>query len=343
MGTTNLDWLEVSGVPTFGMGGAPMFTGNWFFVDPLNGSDGNEGTAEFPFKTIYQAYAQCVDGNNDVVVIIGDGSTTATARLSLALAQSITPAATAGTLTWAKDATHLIGMTAPTMVGQRARLAPPSGTYTQATFGSGNFMVVSASGCYFSNFSMFNGFSTGGVNQIALTVSGGRNYFNNVQIGGMGDDASAQDTGSRSLLITGTTGENTFDHCVIGLDTVTRTVANASLEFAAGSPRNTFRNCVFPFQTSAATPLAILAAGAASLDRWQLFDRCLLINNVDSTSTVMTAAVTMAASAGGLLLMKDCTAVGITDWFSDATTAGQMFLDGAAPTAATSGLAVAPA
>jgi hypothetical protein len=51
----------------------------------------------------------------------------------------------------------------------------------------------------------------------------------------------------------------------------------------------------------------------------------------------------MAASAGGLLFLKDCSAIGITDWFSDATTAAQMFVDGGAPTAATSGLAVNPA
>lgn len=342
MGVTHLSGLEVAGVPTMGMGGAPLFTGRWLFVDPVTGSDGNEGTPESPLATLYQAHNLATAGNNDVVVLVGNGGTSATARLSLALAQSINPAATAGTLVWSKNATHLIGMTAPTMAGQRARIAPPTGTYTQATFGSGNFVTVSAVGCYFSNFSLFNGFSTGGNSQICWTDSGGRNYYNNVQFGGAGDAASAQSTSSRSLLITGTTGENTFDNCTIGLDTVTKTVANASLEFAAGSPRNTFRNCIFPFQTSAATPIAIVAAAAAAMDRWQLFDRCVFINNVDSTSTTMTAAVTLAASAGGLLLMKDCTAVGITDWFTNADTSGQMYLDGGAPTGNASGLAVAP-
>lgn len=342
MGITHLSGLEVAGVPTMGMGGAPLFTGRWLFVDPATGYDGNPGTPESPLATLYQAHALATAGNNDVVVLVGDGSTSATARLSLALAQSIDSSVTAGTLVWSKNATHLIGMTAPTKVGQRARIAPPTGTYTMATFGSGNFVTVTATGCYFANFSLFNGFSTGGANQICWTDSGGRNYYENVQFGGAGDAASAQATTSRSLKISGTTGENTFVGCTIGLDTVTKTVANASLEFAGGTPRNTFKDCIFPFQTSAATPIAILAAAAASIDRWQLFDRCVFINNVDSTSTVMTAAVTMAASAGGLLLMKDCTAVGITDWFTDADTAGQMFLDGGAPTGNASGLAVAP-
>lgn len=342
MGVTHLSGLEVAGVPTMGMAGAPLFTGNWYFVDPVNGLDGNPGTPESPLATLYQAHNLMTAGNNDVAVIVGDGSTAATIRLSLALAQSIDPTVTAGTLVWSKAACHLIGMTAPTRAGQRARIAPPTGTYTQATFGSGTFVSVTAQGCYFANFSLFNGFSTGGANQICWSDTGGRNYYNNVQFGGAGDAASAQATTSRSLLISGDTGENTFVGCTIGLDTVTKTVANASLAFAGGSPRNSFIDCIFPFQTSAATPIAI-SVPASGIDRWQMFERCLFINNVDSTSTEMTAAVTMAASAGGLLLMKDCTAVGITDWFSDANTSGQMYIDGAAPTAATSGLAVAPA
>ena len=86
MGTTHLSGLEVNGVPTFGVGGAPMFTGRWFFVDPVHGSDGNTGAADNPIATLYQAQALMTAGNNDVAVIVGDGSTAATIRLSLALA-----------------------------------------------------------------------------------------------------------------------------------------------------------------------------------------------------------------------------------------------------------------
>lgn len=340
-GVTDLSGLNIAGVPTMGMAGAPLFTGRWLFVDPVTGSDGNQGTPQEPLGSLYQAHALMTSGNNDVAVIVGDGSTTATIRLSTANAQTITSSATAGTLTWSKSACHLIGMAAPTMVSQRARIAPPSGTYTQSTFGSGNFITVSGSGCYFANFSIFNGFSTGGVNQIALTVSGGRNYFSNVMIGGMGDDASAQDTGSRSLLIS-TTGENTFDGCEIGLDTVTRTVANSSLQISGGAPRNTFRGCNFPFQTSAATVVGIMVAAAAGSDRWQLFRDCTFINNVKSTSTAMTGLASLAASMGGLLLFKNSTIVGITKWGIDATSLAQIYVDGAAPTAATSGIAVNP-
>ena len=345
MGYTHLSGLQVAGVPTMGINGAPLFTGTWFWVDPANGSDSNLGLspgAGNAFATLYKAHSMMTAGKNDVCVLVGDGSTTGTARLSTALAQSVDSSVTAGTLVWSKNACHLIGMTAPTMVAQRARIAPPSGTYTVTTFGSANFVTVSASGCYFANFSLFNGFSTGGASQICWTQTGGRNYYNNVNFGGMGDAGSAGDAGSRSVLLSGSTGESTFVNCTLGLDTVTRSAANATLEIAGGNPRNNFINCNFPFMTSAATPLGIIVAAAAGSDRWQKFDRCTFINNVGSTSTTMSGLATLAASMGGLLLMKECTMVGITEFGTDATSRGQIYVDGAAPTAATSGIAVTP-
>lgn len=345
MTTTNFpNGLSSFGVPVLPPAGQ-VFTGKVFFVAPgaANASDGNRGDSlSAPLATLYKAHSLMTSGNNDVCYLVGNGAASGSARLSLANAQSVDSTASTGTLTWSKDACHLIGIASPTNVAQRARIAPPSGTYTQATFGSGNFIVVSGNGCLFQNLSIFNGFSTGGVNQIALTVSGGRNAFVNVNVGGMGDAASAQDTGSRSLLLSGSTGENLFSNCTIGLDTVTRTVANASLEFAGGTPRNTFANCIFPFQTSAATVLGIIVSAAAGSDRWQKFDRCTFINNVQSTSTAMSGLSTLAASQGGLHLHKDSTLVGITEYGTDATSRGQIYVDGGAPTAATTGIAVNP-
>jgi len=342
MGITHLSGLEVAGVPTMGISGVPLFTGNWYFVDAVQGSDGNTGAADSPLATVYQAQNLMTAGQNDVCVIVGSGSTAGTQRLSTALAQTITPSVTAGTLIWAKAACHLVGMTAPTRVAQRARFAPPTGAYTQATFGSGTFISVTAQGCYFANFSVFEGFSTGGSSQIAWIDSGGRNYYENVDIQGIADAAAAASTSARSLKITGTTGENTFVGCTIGTDTVTRSVANASLEFAAGSPRNSFINCMFPFQTSAAGVLGILGTGAACMDRWQSFERCTFINNIKSTSTAMTALASLtSASPGGLLSFKDCTTIGMTK-FGDTNALANSYVDGAAPSAATSGIAVNP-
>lgn len=334
-GPTNfLPPFTVGGIPTQGIGGAPLFTGNWYFVDAVDGSDGNTGAANQPLATVYRALSKCTAGNNDVVVIVGNGGTTGTQRLSLANAQATDSTVTAGTLVWNKNATHLIGMTAPT-IAARARFAPPSGTYTQATFGSGNFVTVSAQGCYFANFSLFNGFSTGGVNQICWTDSGGRNYYSNVDFGGCGDAASAADTGSMSLLLSGSTGENHFDGCSFGLDTVSRGVANATVQATGGSPRNVFNGCSFKMLASAATPMHINIP-AAGIDRFMLLNDCQLLNAVDSTGTALNAAIIANAAAGGSVVMNGGISLGATA----VATTGPVYVNGAVPTATTSSIAI---
>lgn len=298
--------------------------GNVYYLNPLNGSDSlGDGSSGKPYQTLATAYARTVSGNNDVVVLIGDGGTTATARLS-------------ANFDWAKHATHLIGVSSGVNISNRSRIAP-----TAATTAFANFFTVSGTGCRFQNLQWFQGFDTGTTAQIALTVTGGRNMFVDCHIAGMGDAASAQNASSRNLKISGT-GENQFVNCTIGIDTVTRTVANASVEFAGGAPRNEFKGCVFPIMTSSATVLGVIVSAAAGSDRFQLFKDCLFINAVNSSSTVMSGLATLAASMGGMLMFKDSTLVGITEFGTDATSRGQIVIDGGTVTAATSGIAVNP-
>lgn len=331
------------GIPVLGGPGIP-FTGTYFFVDPVNGSDGNRGkTVQSAFQTLYKAHSMMTSGKNDVCYLISNGAASGSARLSTALAQTVDSSATAGTLNWTKDACHLIGVGAPACVSQRARIAPPSGVYTQSTFGSGNFVVVTGSGCYFANFSVFNGFSTGGVNQIAWTGNGSRNAYENVNIFGMADATSAADAGSRSLKIgTGGSGENLYTGCTIGGDTVTRSAANASLELAGATPRNRFVRCIFPFQTSSASVLGILGTGNGCVDRWNEFEDCTFMNNIKSTSTQMTALASFTtASPGGLLYFKNAAMVGITK-FGDTNALANSYVDMAAVSGSAGGLGVNP-
>lgn len=331
--------LTAMGVPV--LPGGFLFTGNWYFVDSVNGADGNTGGAQDPLATVYRAYSKMTAGNNDVCVIVGNGSATGTQRMSVANAVLTTAAATTGTITWAKNACHLIGMTAPSY-NARARFAPPTGTYTASTFGNNGLMFdVTASGCLFANFSIFGGFSTGSTSGLTWRDTGGRNAYVGVEIQGLADAESAGAAAARVLYI-GTAGESRWTDCVIGVDTVTRTAANASIEFAGGTPRNEFNNCKFPFMTSAATPLGMIVTGASAIDRWQLFENCKFINSIKSTSTVMTVLTSMSsASPGGLFLMNRCTLVGITD-FGDTNGLANTYVDGGPPVAATSGIAVNP-
>lgn len=325
--------------------GVPVpFTGTAWFVDPLNGSDGNSGRKPTQaFQTLYRAHEAMTAGKNEVCYLLSDGTTASTARLSKASAQTVDSSVTSGTLVWSKNACHLIGITPPGMVSLRARIAPPTGTYTAATFGSNNFVTVSASGCYFANIQAFQSFSTGNAAEICWTDSGGRNVYANVHFAGIVDAAALAGTTSRSLKISGSNGENVFLNCTMGVDTATRSAANASLEFAGGTPRNIFRGCFFPFMTSAAGVLGILGTGNACVDRTQLFEQCSFVNAIKSTSTQMTALISFTtASPGGLILMRDCSLVGITK-FGDTNGLANTYVDGGAPTAATTGLAVNPA
>lgn len=307
--------------------GGLLQVGNVFYCDAVNGSDSNSGeSAALALATLSAAYNKCVTGKNDVVVLVGDGGTAATQRLSAAF-------------TWSKSATHLIGISAPVLYSQRARIAPTSGATAYTPL-----FTISGNGCIFQNIQWFHGFTTGTTAQICMILTGSRNYFKNCHIAGMGDAESAADAGSRSLKIGSSgSGENLFDSCVIGVDTVTRSAANASIEFVAATVRNVFRNCILPLYTDDATALGLYGAAAGCLDRHQIFDGCMFLNAADSGSTTMTALVTLPASAGGFIILNNCISTGVTDLFSDATTAGQMYLGGGPPVAATSALGVNPA
>lgn len=313
------------GVPVIGgINGIPL-TGNWYFVDAVSGSDGNEGTAESPFASLSQAYSSTTEGQNDVVVLISRPTTAAATTGTFRLSSS---------LTWAKSATHLIGVCAPTMIGQRARIS----TATGATTNLAPLMTVSAQGCIFANFSMFQGVGQASTDECLIDITGQRNYFANVAFQGMGSANGAARAGSYCIYLNGGS-ENTFDGCQIGVDTQARTAANASVKLRTAATRNIFKNCLFPMYATAATPLFIDANASASIDRFTWFQNCTFQNAVNSGSgTAVTAVVSFHASQAGTIMMDNCTAWGATDW--TATDTGTVKITGAVPNGDTSGMAV---
>lgn len=296
------------GVPTFGAGGLLPFTGNYFWVNESTGSDGNDGSAQTPYKTLTQAQLAATAGQNDVVFVTGTIHTTATT-------------------TWAKNNVHLIGLTAPSD-NDRARISQTGSTVFSP------LVNVTASGCIIANIGTFHGFADAST-QICWAEAGGRNAYYNVQFLGMGNATAAAQAGSRSLTVAGS-GENVFTNCTVGLDTITRaTAVNASLEFLTSTPRNIFRNTVFQMLTSLATSVHI-TVGATGMDRYALFDNCTFINAVESTSTTINAAITANASAGGAILLQNPMSLGATAL----ATTGPVYVIGNVPVATTSGIAI---
>lgn len=271
------------GGPLFGVAGLLPFTGNFYWVDETNGSDGNTGGPSDPFKTLSQAHSVCTDSNNDVVLFTGTIHQTAT-------------------LTWSKNWTHLIGLAA-TSQNDRARISQTGSTVFSP------LVNVTGSGCIFRNIGTFHGFNNAST-QICWAEAGGRNYYDSVQFLGMGDATAAAQAGSRNLTIAGS-GENLFNNCVVGLDTVVRaTNANASLELLSGTPRNVFRNTLFSSYCTAATDVHIKIA-AGGMDRYLILDGCQF-HNFGGTS--LNAAITNAGGspAGDVIVTPSCISVGAT-------------------------------
>lgn len=310
MGQTRQAYLvDQFGMNLFGVSNTPPFSGNVFWVDEANGSDGNTGGPQDPLATLTQAHSLCTNNNNDVVFLVGTVHTTATT-------------------VWSKSKTHLIGL-APDLRSQaRARISQTGSTVFTP------LVSVTGSECIFRNIGSFHGFANAST-QICWADTGGRNEYTRCLFGGMGNATAAAQAGSRSLTISGGTGENTFTDCQIGLDTITRSTSNASLEFLAGTPRNVFTRCLFPCLTSSASALWI-TVGSGGMDRFALFDGCTFINAVESTSTTLTAGIIANASAGGAIMLQNPMSLGAT---AIATT-GPVYIIGNVPVATTSGIAI---
>jgi hypothetical protein len=302
----------------FQYGGVPVgsnlpfpTTGKAFFVDPASGSDGNSGRSpNQALKTLPTAHTLCTAGKNDVVYLMSSttasSTTDGTARLS-------------ATLVWSKNATHLVGVTAPSMISQRARIS----TATGATTNVNPLVQVTAQGCFFYNFSTFQGVGQASTDEQLWSEEGQRNAYFNVAFGGMGSANGAARAGSYVVRLYGG-AENQFTHCYFGTDTRDRTAANASVRIrlngSATSARNVFESCVFAMRATQTSPIFIDANESGCMDRFNIFRNCFFTNFGTSSPAVV---VSHHASQGGYIVVDNCSSVGSTAW-SGATTTVQI-------------------
>ena len=279
-----LNWLALMGIPR-----GP--NSNIYLVDPTNGDDNNIGDRwTLPMATIIAAEDKCVANQHDVVLYLASSSSI-----------SMTAA-----LTWDKNFTHLVGMCAPTQVAQRARIFQLS-TLTSAS----PLLNITATGCIFKNFYIFQGVDDAG-SLINVQVSGGRNYFENVHFAGSGHVTCAVD-GSASLRLVGSSGENTFVRCTIGIDTVALATGVRGLAIIGGTPRNIFRKCNFAAYANSSGVMFVEWEALSAVDRYMLFEDCYFFNTGPQT---MSEAFSIPASVPGhrRCFMVNCHGYGFTDW-----------------------------
>jgi hypothetical protein len=295
-------------------------SGNVYYCNPASGNDLNNGlTPASAVQTPAAGYALLTSGNNDILVLVGNGATTGSARLSSGF-------------TWAKNAAHLIGVAPPSVTYNYCRIAPTSGVTAFA-----NFFTVSGNGCVFKNLEFWHGFSTGIAAMICLTVTGQGNCFINCHIAGMGDAASAVSSTSRCVLLSGTgASDNYFGNCAIGVDIVVRTSANATVEIAGNAPRTIFENCYFPVYSSDGNQYILLVAAASGLDRWVMFKGCMATAFVGGTALGNFAS--LAAGCGGILILDSTTGLYNITAIGVAGTKSQTFVSGATSTGGVRGI-----
>lgn len=231
--------------------------GTVYYVHALNptANDQNMGTdPNFPMATISAAYNRCISGQNDVVVVVGQA----------------TQYGQTATLVWAKNYTHLVGVSADLHgVGQRVRIVGLN------TADITPVLTVNADGCLFQNLQFYNGHDLAAASG-AVVVTGGRNKFENVMFAGMAAAGPANDAASYSLFVSGS--ENEFERCSIGLQTIIRTAANAELILSGATCyRNKFTKC--EFLSWSVTAGKLLVNYAANAVPWTtVFEDCYFGN-----------------------------------------------------------------
>jgi hypothetical protein len=103
----DLDYLEM-------MGRLPYIRGTWYIVDPTSGSSvGGGKTMTSAVASIEQAYAKCISGAGDGIIVISRGTGTSSQTTSY-LTQE---------LVWDKHGITVVGISAPVKSYQRARIA----------------------------------------------------------------------------------------------------------------------------------------------------------------------------------------------------------------------------
>ena len=295
MGQTSFIGRDGGGIEANYMIGSQMVTqGNVYYVKPRTGSDGNNGTSpRSAFKTLVKALASCSAGQNDTVYLLAEGSSA-----------SLTTDLLTTTLDWNLNNTHLIGVSAGNLVGQRARISWAS---TAASASDIPLLTVSGSGCLIAGISLVLESADANL-AFGLNVTGDRCRFSRVNVSWPAN-AAADCAGAYAVKLDGAT-DDVFEECVFGSYTIDQgTAANQILLIDTGCSATMFRDCYFISRIEHITNSpAVRLADAGSVGFgcvW--FDRCKFIStSVNAAYAQSGAFKTTAAQTDGRIVLTDC-------------------------------------
>lgn len=249
-----------------------------FLVDPVNGNANNHGTDwNSPLLTLEAAYALCTADRHDAVLFLS-GDT------------ADNPAAS---ITWAKDYTHLVGLSSNVYgLGQRCRVVALAATAISPT------ISFTGNGCIVKNMQFNQEKATGAASGVAI-VTGMRNYFENVFFMAPTSATAA----SYSLKMAG--AENVFRHCTIGQQSNFRSEASYGLWLHKGAgssvSRNLFDECMFlSWQGGAGSPHVhvLIDADIVAIPWATFYKDCMFVANYGG-GTIQAQAIDDNCTAAG--------------------------------------------
>jgi hypothetical protein len=313
---TNGGLFQYGGQPVGGAVGSSPF-GDAYFVDYGSGNDAADGkTPNTAVKTLSTAIGLVTSNNNDVIYIDGYSAVVETAMVTLS-----------------KNRVTIIGCNGvPGHFGQGARISCTlSATATNiATFtntGVRNTFV----GLKFENANT--------VDEGLYCVAEGGEYARYYNCS-FYKSTDLDDAGAAELLLNGDSAM--FYNCTFGsTDNETGNIRANVLCTATLSGKKLrdcyFENCLFWGKADDTDKNFVYGANATDVERMLMFKGCTFFNT-ELASGVPTAAITFGAKqTEGLVFLKDCSAVNCADIAADDM---GIWVDGAAPTEATSGIAL---
>lgn len=299
-----------------------MGPGNHWYVDYRNGSDGKHGSDgrswQSAFKTVGAAVDAAISNNNDFIHIDGDSQVIELSMLSIS-----------------KNRLHFIGHNGmPGHMGQGARIA------CTATTGATNIATAQNTG-------VRNTF-TGIKFESAMTIA--ESLYGFVEAGeftrffncSFYKSSDLNDNGAAEIALNGDTAM--FYGCTVG-STVNETggirpnvILTGGIVSGKKCRDSMFENCIFLAKADDTDKVFIYGANATDVERLLYFKDCLFYNTKLASGVPAHAVGFGAAQTEGSVILKNCTSVNCTIM---AEAAVGIYVDGAVPTFATTGVSVA--
>jgi hypothetical protein len=321
MSLTNFpNGISSFGVPVLG-GGFPATTGKVFFVDYTNGSDGNSGKSPTKaFKTVAKAYESTTTNKDDVIALIGSASHVLTEMLTVS-----------------KSRVHFVGLD-PTgrYYGQNAKLS--LGVTTAAT-DIGTILNTGIRNS-FTNIKFTNANTV--TEGIYCFVEGGEyTVINGCEIY---KETDLDQTGAAELVMNGDSCQVLNSTIGSLANAISGTIIRANVLMTKGiagegkvSRDVIFDNCLFWKKAGHVNNRFIYGANADDAERMLLIRNSVFFSQKLSTAVPAQCVAFAAEQTAGYVLIDNCSSIGNTKL---STTTG-IYITGAVPTYATSGIAVA--